>query len=66
LKVGLDVYLEIRGGSCGKVNSFGGTGTFIEGDISLIGENKAFRPARSERLFLCAIAISQVGVATIN
>ena len=30
------------------------------------GDLKAFRPARSERLFLCAIAISQVGVATID
>jgi len=39
LEVGLDVYLEIRGGSCGKVDSFGGTGAFIEGNLVLIGEN---------------------------
>jgi hypothetical protein len=35
----LDHYLEIRGGTCGKVDSIGGTGTFIEGDVRLIGEN---------------------------
>jgi hypothetical protein len=35
----LDHYLEIRGGTCGKVDSFGGAGAFIEGDFRLIGEN---------------------------
>jgi len=31
LKIGLDHYLEIRGGTCGKVDSFGGAGALIEG-----------------------------------
>jgi hypothetical protein len=39
LEVGLDLYLEIPGGTCGKVDSFGGAGTFIEGDVRFIGEN---------------------------
>jgi hypothetical protein len=35
----LDLYLEIRGGTCGKVDSFDGAGAFIERDVGLIGEN---------------------------
>jgi hypothetical protein len=35
----LDLYLEIRGGTSGKVDSFDGAGPFIEWDVGLIGEN---------------------------
>ena len=39
LEIGLDLYLEIRGGTSGKVDSFDGAGPFIEWDVGLIGEN---------------------------
>jgi hypothetical protein len=39
LEIGLDLYLEIRGGTSGKVDSFDGAGPFIEWDVGPIGEN---------------------------
>jgi hypothetical protein len=41
LEIGLDLYLEICGGTCGKVDSFNGAGAIIEWDVGLIGENKS-------------------------
>ena len=35
----MDLYLEIRSGTCGKVDSFDRAGAFIEWDVGLIGEN---------------------------
>jgi hypothetical protein len=40
--VGLDLYLEIRGGTSGKVDSFDGAGPFIEWDA--IGAISAVKP----------------------
>jgi hypothetical protein len=39
LEIGSDLYLEICGGICGKMDSFDGAGAFIEWDVGLIGEN---------------------------
>jgi hypothetical protein len=38
-EIGLDLYLEIRSGTCGKVDSFDRAGAFVEWDVGLIGEN---------------------------
>ena len=39
LEIGSDLYLEICGGTCGKVDSFDSAGAFKEWDVGLIGEN---------------------------
>ena len=35
----MDLYLEIHGGTCGKVDSFDGAEAFIEWEVRLIGED---------------------------